>query len=58
VRQAVAEALGKYAHDAISAVPSLEPLVYDKDPVVRSAAERALNKINGRNEKDWNEQSK
>jgi len=48
VRQAVAEALGKYAHDAISAVPSLQPLAYDKDPVVRSAAERALRKINGR----------
>jgi len=48
VRQAVAEALGKYAHDAISAVPSLQPLAYDKDPVVRSAAERALRKMNGR----------
>src|SRR5439155_1155193 len=34
VREAVADALGKYAHDAISAVPALQPLMYDKDPVV------------------------
>ena len=47
-RETVAEALGKYAHDAVSAIPSLQPLVYDKDPVVRSTAERALRKINGR----------
>lgn len=48
VRQSVADALGKYAHDAISAVPSLHLLVRDNDPVVRSTAERALRKINER----------
>jgi len=58
LRQTVADALGKYAHDAISAVPSLQPLVYDKDPMVRSTAERALKKINGREQRDSNETSK
>jgi HEAT repeat protein len=47
VRQAVAEALGKYGPDAASAIRSLQLLLFEFDPNVRRTAERALKKING-----------
>jgi hypothetical protein len=45
VRQAVAEALGKYGRRAIAAVASLKQLMDDSDPAVRTAAERALKRV-------------
>ncbi len=58
VLQAVADALGKFAHDAVTAVPSLQFVIYDTDPAVRNVAARALEKIEGRKPSDWNTKGK
>ena len=55
VRQAVAEALGRYGRRAIAAVSSLKQLMDDSDPAVRTAAERALKKIDAREQNDRKE---
>jgi hypothetical protein len=55
VRQAVAEALGRYGRRAIAAVSSLKQLMDDSDPAVRNAARRALKKIDAREQNDRSE---
>lgn len=55
VRQAVAEALGRYGRRAIAAVSSLNQLMDDSDPALRTAAERALKKIGAREQNDRKE---
>ena len=55
VRQAVAEALGRYGRRAIAAVSLLSQLMDDSDPALRTAAERALKKIDAREQNDRKE---
>ena len=55
VRQAVAEALGRYGRRAIAAVSLLSQLMDDWDPALRTAAERALKKIDAREQNDRKE---
>ena len=55
VRQAVAEALGRYGRRAIAAVSSLKQLMDDSDPAVRTVAERALKKTDAREQNDRKE---
>ena len=51
VRQALAEALGKYGRRAVAAVSALKQLMDDSAPAVRAAAKRALKKIDAREQK-------
>lgn len=55
VRQAAAEALGKYGRRAIAAVSRLKQLVDDSDPAVRTAPDRALKRIDALEQNDRKE---